>query len=572
MLRLTLTVVVSLLSMALSAGVAPAQDAGAGKARVVITPTGALLRDGKPFLPIIVWAQPSSQLEAHRDLGINTMHPGEKPEKDPLKPYLDKLQANGMMALVSPEQLTDEIVHHPAILAWTVEHEPDVAQAAAYQPDLSGEATVVWIEGESPKANTIERSAWLDKPRPQLSGGKWLTSDKAGTGEATWEFEVPQAGTYHFWVREFTKSWANPTRWKLDEGEWHETGRDMAAKDNVRMSGGHGVAWSDYGPVELTAGKHTVSFRIVPGRTVGKANKTPTPDAIWAVDALCFTTGDAPPAPKKIEPTPKRLPDDEEKAKYEKVKAAAPNALTWNILTAGFYGNYNKLDLKWYREFLQWADITSFDHYPVTGWNQPGRLPEVGLATRKLVELARPNQPVWTIVEASDQELSWTPAATKGPTPEEMRAEIWMSIAGGARGIGYFTVAFGKKKNDGFKWNHLTDGIRAEMKRSNAELTALAGPIVAGDTAKALTVSGDETADKSAAGHAIQAIRKEYEGVTYVIAVNVTRDAVTPTFTLADPPKADKATVRGEGRTVSVRGGAFQDAFKPLEVHIYELK
>ena len=570
MIKLTFAVVVSLLSMTFAAP-APAAEAGAAGSRVVITAEGVLLRDGKPFLPIIVWAQPSSLLEFHRDLGINTMVPGEKPEKDPIKPYLDKLQANDMMGLIGPKHLTEEIAGHPAVLAWTVEHEPDSAQAPTYRPDLSGEATVIWVEGESPKANTFERSAWLDKTRPQLSGGKWLTSDKAGTGEATWEFEVAKAGTYRLWVREFTKNWANPTRWKLDDGEWRETGREMKPHNNVRMSGGHGVAWSDYGPVELTAGKHTLTFRIVPGRTVGKPDKTPTPDAIWAVDAFCFTTADAPPAAKKLEPTPKRLPD-EEKAQYEKVKAASPNALTWNILTAGFFGNYNKLDLKWYREFLKWSDITSFDHYPVTGWDKPGRLPEVGLATRKLVELARPNQPVWTIVEASDQELSWTPAATKGPTPEEMRAEIWMSIAGGARGIGYFTIAFGKKKNDGFKWNHLTEGIRAEMKRSNAELTALAGPIVAGNTSKVLTASGDETDDKSAGGHAIQAIRKEYQGTTYVIAVNVTREGASPTFTLADPPKAGRATVRGEGRHVAVRNGTFEDTFRPLEVHIYELR
>jgi len=271
---------------------------------------------------------------------------------------------------------------------------------------------------------------------------------------------------------------------------------------------------------------------------------------------------------------PKRLPEVE-KAAYEKVKAADPKALTWNILTTGFYGPYHeqyKLPMEYYREFLKWTDITSFDHYPVTGWNQPGRLPEVGLATRQLVDMAPRGVPVWTIVEAADQELSWTPPETRGPTPEEMRAEVFSAIAGGAKGIGYFTIAFGAKKNDGFKWNHLTEGIRAELKRTNAELTELTGPIVMGDTDKALTVSGDATGNKSAQGHAIQAIRKEHQGVTWIIAVNVTTEDVSPTLTLADAPKAAQAAVWHEDRSVPLTDGAITDTFKPLEVHIYQLR
>jgi Beta-galactosidase len=566
---LALAVALSIaMMMTIGCAVAPAAEAAP---RVKLAPNGALLVDEKPFLPIMVWAQPSSLLEFHKALGVNVMHPGEKAEKDPPKAYLDKLQANGMLGLFNVEGFSDDLVGHPALLAWTVEHEPDVAQKPAYQPDLSGDATIIWIEAEATTENTFKPSVWLDKPLAQLSGRKWLTTDSEGKGHALIEFQADKAGTYTLWVREFTKSWANPTRWTLDKGPAKETSRSLSAAENINLGAGRGVAWANYGKVKLAAGKHTLKLEVVPGRTLGKADKEPAKKAIWAVDALCLTTGEGYPKPLKAEPLPKRLPS-KEKENYERVKAADPNALTWNILTSGFYGPYNKLDLKWYREFLKYADITSFDHYPVTGWDKPGRLPEVGLATAKLVELARPGQPVWTIVEASDQELSWTAPQTKGPTPEEMRAEIWMSIAGGAKGIGYFTIAFGAKKKDGFKWNHLTDGIKAEMKRSNAQLTALAGPIVMGDTDKKLTVTDDATDDKSAQGHAIQAIRKEYKGATYIIAVNVTRQAISPTFTLDAPPAAAKATVWQENRTLDVTGGKIIDTFKPLEVHIYVLK
>jgi hypothetical protein len=538
--------------------------------RVTLTPAGGVLVDGKPFLPIIVWAQPSSTIPLQKELGMNTIHCGESADKDPPKAYLDKLQAAGLMGLFGVEAITEELSRHPAILAWTVEHEPDGAQPAGYQADLGGDARIVWIEGEAAKENTFKHAPWLDQKMAQLSGGKWLTADPSGEGKAVFEFDVRADGSYHLWVREFTKNWANPTRWTLDDKPAQETPRTLDAKDNINLGSGRGVAWSEYAKVELTKGKHKLTFEIVAGRTLGKAAE-PGKEALWAVDAICLTTDASYPPALKAEPTPTRSPT-EQKANFDKVKAVNPKALTWNILTAGFFGGYNKLPMRYYDEFLKTTDITSFDHYPVTGWNQPGNLPEVGLATRKLASLARPGQPVWTIVEASDQELSWTPPETPGPTAAEMRAEIWMGIANGAKGIGYFTIAFGAKKKDGFKWNHLTDEIKAELKRSNAQLTALTGPIVMGDTKKALTVANDATDDKAAEGHAIQAIRKEFEGKTYVIAVNVTRKDATPTFTLAEPPTAAEAAVWQENRTVPLKDGAFSDTFKPLEVHVYEIK
>ncbi|MBN2584091.1 MAG: beta-galactosidase [Planctomycetes bacterium] len=556
-LKLVVTLV-AVAAMACSAAVA-------AEPRVKLTETGGLLVDGKPFLPIMVWAQPSSTLEMHKGLGMNTMHPGEGEDKDPAKAYLDKLQAAGMMGLLNIEAFRDDLKDHPAVLAWTVEHEPDMAENPAYEPDLLRGGPVIWIEGEAAKESTMKRNAWLDKEKLQLSGKRWLTAEKDGAGSATWEFEVTQAGAYTLWVREFTKNWANPTRWTLDEGQPQETPRSLRPLENVTLGGGQGVAWAEYGKVELAAGKHTLKFEIVAGRTVGKPDAEPNPEAIFAIDAICLTQAESHPAAKPLEPTPKRLPEIE-KANYEKLKAAKPDALAWNVLTSGCYGGYQKLPMRYYEEFVKWTDVVSFDHYPITGWNQPGRLPEVGLVTRKYVQMCGKGKPVWTIVEASDQDLSWTAPETRGPTAAEMRAQVFSSIACGAKGIGYFTIAFNP-----FRWNNLTDEIKAELKRTNGELTELAGPIVLGDTDKALTVTGDETDDKSAEGRAIHAIRKDYEGKTYVIAVNITRAAVTPTLKV-DGATAAKATVWKESREVAVSDGGFSDAFEPLAVHVYLLQ
>jgi hypothetical protein len=537
--------------------------AASAELRATLTDRGELLVDGKPFLPIFVWAQPSKLIPFHRDLGINCLHPGEKVELDPTRAYLDQLHEAGMMGLVHAERATAELIEHPAALAWMVEHEPDMAQKPGYRPDLAGEATVVWIEGEAAQENTLERSPWLDKPRAQLSGGRWLTTQK-GEGQARWRFTVPEAGTYQLWVREFTKNWANPTRWTLDDREPQVTPRSTAAHDVVNFGGGQGVGWAHYGEVELAAGEHTLTFEVVPGRTTGKADREPAEEPILAVDAICFTTAERYPPAAPAEPTPRRDPDVERQA-FERIKALNPDALTWNVLTGGFFEPYRKLPLRYYEQFLRWTDMASFDHYPITGWNKPQRLPEVGLATAKLVALSRANQPVWTVVEASDQDLSWTPKETRGPTAAEMRAEVWSAIAHGARGIGYFTIAFNP-----FRWNHLTDEIRAEMKRTNGELTELAGPIVMGHTTRKLTVTGDDTDAPHTDGRAIHAIRKDHDGKVYVVAVNVTREAVAPTFAL-EGVGAGRAEVWKENRSVGVSNGSFRDTFEPLAVHIYLL-
>ena len=64
--------------------------------RAKLTDTGGILVDGKPFLPVFVWAQPSSAIPLHKGLGVNTLHPGESDEKDPAKAYLDRLHAETM--------------------------------------------------------------------------------------------------------------------------------------------------------------------------------------------------------------------------------------------------------------------------------------------------------------------------------------------------------------------------------------------------------------------------------------------------------------------------------------------
>ena len=560
----------NILSKQKDAASAPNRREHISKPRVTLTKNGGFLVDGEPYLPIWVWNQPSSLITFHKDLGINTLKPGHPEKTDPIKRYLDKAHKAGMMVVASASQCS-RVKGHPAILMYMVGHEDDKGVTGWYSLVIDDPSTTIWIEGEEPKESTFPKRTWINTGEPisLLSNGRWLTAAKKGDWRATDEFEVTKSGTYRLWAREFNKSWANPTTWCIDEREWQTTPRALRSKEVKNFRNGRGVGWCTYGTMDLTSGIHELRIKVTPGRTCGNDGKV-ADTVIAGYDGFAFTMAETYPAGKKGEMRPRRLPHHQ-KTSDEAVKACDPDALTFVIFTAQFFGRYRKIDLKWYHDFSQYADVIGFDHYPVTGWNKPERVPEVGLATKLLAELARPNQPVITFIESSDQELSWTREGFRGPTPEEMRCEAFQAIANGAKGIGHFTIAFGRGKK--FKWVNLTEEMKKELRRTNGQLTRLTAPIVLGkDLSRELIVTSDETNDKQAEGNAVQAIRKDYEGTTYIIAVNVTRQPVSPTFVLEPRLKAKEAIVFEEDRKISIRNGNFSDTFEPLAVHIYVIE
>jgi hypothetical protein len=70
----------------------------------------------------------------------------------------------------------------------------------------------------------------------------------------------------------------------------------------------------------------------------------------------------------------------------------------------------------------------------------------------------------------------------------------------------------------------------------------------------------------------IAAMTKRHEGATYVFAVAMRDGATTGTFAVPDAPEGATAEVLGEGRRIPVRGGQFEDAFAPWDVHLYRVE
>jgi len=466
--------------------------------------------DGKPFFPLIVWNQPRRLVSYQAELGMNTLVPGESPEKEGSRlELLDDLHKHNMYLFLPVGEYPPEVYTHPALLGWLHGDEPDKPEPQQYEMVLDNlpADSYVFFEGEQPKETNFIMECWLHKNSPVLSGGKWLGLDIDNPPQepfyAKYEFKIPKDGEYNFFVREFTKNWASPTIWRIDNGDWSTTDRSLRSAEVQKLLRHCGVGWVHYGKVKLSAGIHCLEIQVKDGRTLGTPDKVATA-LLGGYDLFLFTTADNYPPQKIKEPVPWVKPEKLEND-YRAIKAKDPNHPVWMNFTVGFFKPYQKLDHKWYHAFGKAADCLSFDHYPVTGWNRPDRVPEVASAMKEFVQLY-PDKCCWAIIEASDQDLAWTAKNTRGPTPEEMRAEIWMAITAGAKGIGYFTIAFNP-----FRWNNLTPEIEQEIRRTNRQITKLAPAILSHDEGPKVVCTNSK----------IQYLVRRHEGDVYIFAVSL---------------------------------------------------
>ncbi len=130
------------------------------------------------------------------------------------------------------------------------------------------------------------------------------------------------------------------------------------------------------------------------------------------------------------------------------------------------------------------------------------------------------------------------------PTPAVVRAETWLAIAGGARGIGYFP-----------DWWEET--IRSEVRLTNREILALA-PALLSPVARANWSTESP----------VRIGARRYNGATYVIAVNSSTSEATAAFSVPGLGGRPLRVFR-DGRTVKPFGDLVTDKLPRLGVAVY---
>ncbi len=184
------------------------------------------------------------------------------------------------------------------------------------------------------------------------------------------------------------------------------------------------------------------------------------------------------------------------------------------------------------------ADVVGFDLYPLQEFCRADWLPDVARSQAELVRLAG-GRPTFQWIEAQTWKCG-SPALRV--TPETVRAESWLSVAGGARGIGFFPA----------EWDPaVTPAIAQVAKDAEAFGAGLVGPD-----------------SPSSATPPVIAAARTANGALYVIAVNPTRRSIRARIE-ARGLGGRSLGVLEEGRTVPSSGDSFEDDFAPLAAHLY---
>lgn len=192
-----------------------------------------------------------------------------------------------------------------------------------------------------------------------------------------------------------------------------------------------------------------------------------------------------------------------------------------------------------YPGLFELADVIGFDTYPVEVRCSVEQIDNVYWMQRELIQLAG-GKPTFQWIEAGPMEHC---RENEDPTPEIVKAETWLAIAGGATGIGYFP-------------DYWAEDIRNEVRRVNRDIVSLA-PALLSPATRVLAAEGP-----------VRVAARRYNGALYVIAVNTSTSPARAAFTVAGLA-GRKLRTFADGREVRTQGDMVVDALPGLGVSIY---
>jgi hypothetical protein len=250
--------------------------------------------------------------------------------------------------------------------------------------------------------------------------------------------------------------------------------------------------------------------------------------------------------------------------RYEKMRAAdSTRPVLLNMGQGVAWDNYIGRGVRRnhpedYPEYVKGCNIASFDIYPAVHSDKAvaGKLEFVGNGVKRLVQWTGGTKPVWNCIECTRIENP-----NVKPTPEQVRAEVWMSLIHGSRGLIYFVHQF----KPTFQEAGLLEDpeMLAAVTAINGQIHSLA-PVLNAPPDDRLTV-------KSGIGLAAAMVRRRGDAI-WLFAVSMQNEAGHAAFDLSGVPDDTVAHVLDENRTVHLHEGRLRDHFKPYEVHLYRLR
>jgi hypothetical protein len=193
-----------------------------------------------------------------------------------------------------------------------------------------------------------------------------------------------------------------------------------------------------------------------------------------------------------------------------------------------------------YPTLMSIPDVVGFDLYPLQVWCRPA-FGDVMDAQRELGSTS--GKPTFQWIEVAPMEQKCREQKELDPTPETVRAETWLAVAGGAGAIGYFP-------------NRWSPTIGTEIARTNREIKSLSQALLAPVASASSDASG------------VRVSARNLNGATYVIAVNTTEATLQAKISV-DGIAGRSPVIVGGGQVVGADDTGFADNFGPLAARVY---
>jgi hypothetical protein len=228
----------------------------------------------------------------------------------------------------------------------------------------------------------------------------------------------------------------------------------------------------------------------------------------------------------------------------DSIPAARPGRISFLTLTNHFYSRAEPLPQGkgMYPVLFTIPDVLGFDLYPLQVWCRPA-FGDVFDAQQELHVVAG-GKPTFQWIEVARMEQPCRKHLELDPTPATVRAETWLSVAGGANAVGYFP-------------NHWSVPIGQEISHTNREIKALSQALL-GPTVPATSDNGT-----------VRVSARSLNGALYVIAVNTSSSTMQAKISVESIAGRSATVLGGGGSAVASDDQGFSDSFGPLAARVY---
>lgn len=214
-----------------------------------------------------------------------------------------------------------------------------------------------------------------------------------------------------------------------------------------------------------------------------------------------------------------------------------------------------------YPEYIKGSDIVSFDIYPVVHRSPEvqGKLWYVPYGVDRLRKWSDNEKIVWNCIECTRIN-----SPDKKPTPQQVKAEVWMSLIHGSMGLIYFVHEWEPKFNEHALLDNpdMLKAVTAINKQIHNLASVLNSP----------SIDNSVVVESSMKDVPIDIMVKKSSGAdaaTYIFAICMRNGETRGAFTIEGLLGRTQIEVIGESRTIEATNGKFEDDFKPWDVHIY---